>query len=272
MDVLDVKPSMETGASALRRPAGEDAGRPTAHGQSRPEQAVLVRLAARSGLPKKASSADLRSHYRLTFLASLALALLVVIALFHWQIRTEPVFEAVVSSQEVVQIEEIRQTKQQIKPPPPPRPPVPVEVPNSQVLEEVELNLDATLDIGEPLAELPPPPPPAPEEKEEVREPEPEIFVVVEQMPELIGGIASIQKLLRYPEMARRADIEGRVFVEFVVDENGIPQNPRVLRGIGGGCDEEAVRVVKEARFTPGRQRGKAVRVRYVLPVVFKLR
>ncbi len=96
-------------------------------------------------------------------------------------------------------------------------------------------------------------------------------FVVVEEMPELIGGLASIQSDITYPEMARRAGIEGRVYIQFVVDEDGTVDNPRVIRGIGGGADEAALEAVKKAKFKPGYQRGQPVRVQYSLPVVFRL-
>jgi protein TonB len=117
----------------------------------------------------------------------------------------------------------------------------------------------------------PPPPPPPPPPPEPEPEPEPEIFEVVEQMPELQGGIAGLQSRIQYPEMARRAGIEGRVFVQFVVDENGSPSNITVVRGIGGGCDEAAVAAVRDSRFTPGLQRGRPVKVRMSLPVTFRL-
>lgn len=98
-----------------------------------------------------------------------------------------------------------------------------------------------------------------------------EYYVVVEEMPELIGGLASIQTNIRYPEMARRAGIEGRVYVQFIVNKQGDVEEARVIRGIGGGADEEALRVVNEAKFRPGMQRGQPVRVQYSLPIVFKL-
>jgi len=100
---------------------------------------------------------------------------------------------------------------------------------------------------------------------------EEDFFVVVEEMPELIGGLVSIQRDINYPEMARRAGIEGRVYIQFIVNENGDVENPRVIRGIGGGADEEALRAVKQAKFKPGVQRGQPVRVQYSLPVVFRL-
>jgi periplasmic protein TonB len=95
--------------------------------------------------------------------------------------------------------------------------------------------------------------------------------VVVEDMPELIGGLAELQRNIRYPDRARRAGIEGRVIVQFIVNEAGKVENPVVVRGIGGGCDEEAIRAVQNASFKPGKQRGKPVRVQYSLPVIFRL-
>lgn len=96
-------------------------------------------------------------------------------------------------------------------------------------------------------------------------------FVIVEQMPELVGGLAAIQQELRYPEIAKNAGIEGRVFVQFVVDERGRVVDPVVVRGIGGGCDEEALRAVRTVTFKPGRQQGEPVRVRMSLPITFRL-
>jgi protein TonB len=170
-------------------------------------------------------------------------------------------------TQEVVKMEEIVQTKQEIKAPAPPRPMVPIAVPNDEVFEEEIIDLDADLDLTAAL-DLPtaPPPPPAADQSEED-----EIFIIVEQMPEMIGGIASLQKHIVYPEIARIAGIEGRVIVKFIIDEKGNVVNPQVIRGIGGGCDEEAVRAVEKVKFTPGKQRGNPVKVSYTLPVVFKI-
>lgn len=98
-----------------------------------------------------------------------------------------------------------------------------------------------------------------------------DFFVVVEEMPELIGGLGQLQRQIRYPEMARRAGIEGRVYVQFIVNEQGDVERPRIIRGIGGGADEEALRVVSQAQFRPGMQRGRPVRVQYSLPIFFRL-
>ena len=98
-----------------------------------------------------------------------------------------------------------------------------------------------------------------------------EIFMVVEQMPKLIGGLASIQQEIKYPQIAKKAGIEGRVFVQFVVDTVGNVVSPQIVKGIGAGCDEEALRAVKKAKFTPGMQRGQAVNVKMSIPITFKL-
>ncbi|SHK86797.1 M56 family metallopeptidase [Rhodothermus profundi] len=97
------------------------------------------------------------------------------------------------------------------------------------------------------------------------------VFVVVEEMPRLIGGFNRLVECLRYPEEAKAAGVEGRVIIRFVVDEQGNVANPKVLKGVGAGLDEEALRCVRQLKFTPGRQQGRPVPVRMTLPVVFRL-
>lgn len=108
-------------------------------------------------------------------------------------------------------------------------------------------------------------------EPSEPQEEEEDFFVAVENMPELKGGLGALQKKVEYPDMARKAGIEGRVIIQFIVNEQGQVEDPRVIRGIGGGCDEEALRIVKEAEFEPGSQRGTPVRVQYSLPITFQM-
>lgn len=117
-------------------------------------------------------------------------------------------------------------------------------------------------------ANRPPPPPPPSKINNPVDQ---EVFIVVEKMPELIGGQAGVQSKVEYPAVAKRAGIEGRVTVQFVVDKNGDVKNPKIIRGIGGGCDEEALRVVSQAKFKPGIQRGRNVEVQMSLPILFRL-
>lgn len=101
--------------------------------------------------------------------------------------------------------------------------------------------------------------------------PSPPFLKVAEQMPELIGGLEGIQNNIRYPEEAQQNGIEGRVYVQFIVDTDGSVKNAKVIRGIGGGADEEALRVVRDAKFKPGHQNGEPVRVQFALPISFKL-
>lgn len=212
---------------------------------------------------RKNPKADLRRYYTLFLETGLIAALLIFIAAAKVNLNSDTANVDLTNEQEVVEMEEVIQTEQIEKPPPPPRPPVPVEVPNDEVIEDQIINIDAELTFDEPL-DLPPPP-------EGDSDREEDFFVVVENMPELIGGLAALQKDIRYPERARKAGIEGRVIVQFIVNEEGEVEQPRVIRGIGGGCDEEALRAVDNARFKPGRQRGKPVRVQYSLPVIFRL-
>lgn len=202
--------------------------------------------------------------YVLRFEAGMIVALVLMIALFKLEYNPEQETFAMAEIQETVQMEEIVQTKQQDRVPPPPRPKVPVSVSNDEIIDDEILDIDAELDLDIALA-LPDAPP------QEAEEEEPEVFVIVERMPELVGGIGALQKKVTYPEIARMAGIEGRVIIEFVIDERGNVTNPKVVRGIGGGCDEEALRAVSEVKFKPGMQRGRPVKVRYTLPVTFRL-
>ena len=213
-------------------------------------------------IERKKPNADLRRFYGVLYQLGLIIALVIFIAAVRFEFRSSPPDEIVLNEQEIVEMEEIIQTRQMETPPPPPRPPVPVEVPNDEIIEDIDINIDADLSLDGPL-NLPPPPPPAEDEED--------FFTVVENMPELIGGLAGLQSSIIYPEMARKAGIEGRVFLQFIVNERGEVENPRVIRGIGGGCDEEALKAIQKAKFKPGLQRGRPVRVQYNLPVVFKL-
>lgn len=216
--------------------------------------------------------AHLNKYYHIFFEIGLIITLLFFILLFRIEIRPSAHVEYVVDVQEIVEMEEIVQTQQRPVVPPPPRPPVPVVVPNYEIIDDIEIDIDAELRF-DAYTTLPPPPRQMEYQKEEEIEEEPDDFyVIVEQMPELIGGLESIQSKIRYPEMALRAKISGRVIVQFVVNERGEVENPKVVRGIGGGCDEEALRVVSQAKFVPGHQRGRPVRVQYSVPVIFVLR
>lgn len=162
-------------------------------------------------------------------------------------------------------------TRQETPPPPPPPPPQTIEViEDDSEIEEQEVE-STEIDQETEIIEF------VPEQVEVVEKTkEPEIFTVVEDMPEFPGGQAELMRYLQqnldYPPLAKENNIQGRVVIEFVVDENGKITNPRVVKDIGWGCGEAALKVVKTMpRWKPGKQRNKPVAVRYNLPVRFQL-
>lgn len=232
--------------------------------------------------------------YRGSFLIyGLAIAMSMAILVMSWTIHDERSNIEIAFGEFSDDIEV--ETPRTMEPPPPPPPPptalsvVANELPNIEtvIFEDQSITEDTYVDA--PVAELkkaiappPPPPPPPPVEKEED-----EIFRIVEEHPSFPGcedvgdkderKICAEQKLMeymakniKYPAIARQNSIEGMVVVQFVVEKDGSITNVKILRDIGGRCGEEAVRVVKEMpTWNPGKQRGRPVRVQFVLPVRF---
>jgi protein TonB len=208
--------------------------------------------------------ADLRLKYKRTFEISLIIALAIMIVAFKFFPDVASGGEQLEDTQELFTVEDIQQTKQENRPPPPPKPPIPIEAPSDDVLEDIEIG-DTEIDFEEEL-EAPPPP----KEEKKVEE-EPTYFVAVEEMPEPIGGIKAIQEKINYPEIAKRAGVEGKVYILAFVDESGNVTKANILKGIGAGCDEAALNAVLKTKFKPGKQRGKPVNVQVSIPVIFKL-
>ncbi len=92
-----------------------------------------------------------------------------------------------------------------------------------------------------------------------------------EVMPVPIGGIGAIIKKIAYPEMARRANVQGKVYVMAHINENGVAEDVKIVRGIGAGCDEAAIEAVKKAKYTPGKNKGQNVKVKLTMAITFKL-
>jgi len=161
-------------------------------------------------------------------------------------------------------------TEQPPPPPPPIEQPVIQEIPDEVEIEEkIEVNFDVDEQEETVIKEVVIADAPVVEKADE-------IFDVVENSPEFPGGMEAwnqyLSKNLKYPTQARRMGIEGTVYVVFVVNTDGSVQDVELLRGIGGGCDEEALRVVSGApKWSPGKQRGRPGRVRMRLPIRFKL-
>lgn len=159
-------------------------------------------------------------------------------------------------------------------PPPPPKTVTKIRIveDNVDVKSDIDINVEA--DQSTVIEKYVPYVPPVVNEEEEIKEEQ--VFVVVESMPSFPGGQAELMKYLsanlKYPSAAKEIGISGRVFLTFVVEKDGSVTDIQILRGIGGGCDEEAIRVVKSMpKWIPGKQRSVPVRVRFNLPVKFTL-
>jgi len=221
---------------------------------------------------KKNPELDLSKKSFLFLNIGLVISLLLVITAFEWKSydRTDLLAEGQVSDS----FDEIAYIPITHQPPPPIRIKQIeiIEVPDEEeIIEEIEidLNLDAEIteetEIEEIIFEEP--------IEEEVVE---EIFTIVEQNPTFKGGDISFIKYLHrnliYPEKARRMGIEGRVFVQLIVEKDGSLSDFNILRGIGGDCNDEAIKVMqKSPNWIPGKQRGRPVRVQMIIPITFRL-
>jgi len=203
---------------------------------------------------------DLGASPAVVFEASLAASLACCILTFILFPSVERSSVTTNTAKEFVEFEDIEHTRQENRPPPPPRPPIPIEAPSDAEIEDVDL-ASTEINVAENIA----PPPPTDNSAEE------EYFVAVEEMPEPIGGMAAIHRDVIYPEIARRAGVQGRVYVLAFVNVKGEVTKTEVVKGIGAGCDEAAMAAVRKARFVPGRQRGKPVNVRVSIPIRFQL-
>lgn len=234
-------------------------------------------------LYKKNPALEMEKTRGLFFAVGLVFSLSLVLTSFEWKFygALEPM-ELKVEAQ-VVELEDL-DIPTTFQPPPPPKTvleqPEIIEVKNEEeILEDIEINLDiemsedfipATSVYGEDIEQqAAPPPPPIKEEIEEV-------FLVVEEKPEPEGGFKAfyeyIAKKLKYPKAATKTRTQGQVYLQFIIDKDGSITNISVLKGIGMGCDEEAVRVLSSSpKWKPGKQRGHPVKVKVSVPIRFKL-
>lgn len=222
---------------------------------------------------KKTEKANLETKKVVWIQFGLIIALVIVFVALEWKSYEKR--ELDLGQREVIDITEeiIPLTEQKVKPPPPP-PPKQVTVINivedDVEIEDDEIEIDADVDMDTEVEEY------IPVEMDEDIIEEAEIFSVVESMPSFPGGEAQLYRYLgksiHYPTMAQESGVQGRVYVTFVVEVDGSITDIKILRGIGGGCDEEAMRVVRAMpRWNPGKQRGQSVRVQFNLPVRFVL-
>jgi len=212
---------------------------------------------------KKDPKANIHGKTRRYFEYSLVGSLVLVLFAFLFFPNIDSGNSGPMYSQDVVNIEEIENTRQEVKPPPPPKPQIPIEAPSDEAIEDVDISSE--LDLNR---EMEPPPPPKPP-KEDLEDES--YFAVVEDLPKIVGGLQAIQEKVVYPEFAVRAGIEGTVYLLVYIDKTGKVTKVEVQKGIGAGCDEAAIEAVKKVKFIPGKQRGKPVNVKMSIPIRFKL-
>ncbi|MHA7112209.1 energy transducer TonB [Sunxiuqinia elliptica] len=224
---------------------------------------------------KKSPKADLESKRNIFVQIGLVVALGLCLLAFEWTTKVEQAASLGTVAEQEVEDEIIPITRQEeVKPPPPPPPPKVVEVLNiveDDVEIEDELEIQDTEADDETVIDVAPV-----IQEEEEEEEEGQVFFIVEDMPEFPGGELALRKFIanaiKYPVIAQENGIQGKVYVNFVVDKDGSVQNARIARGVDASLDKEALRVVNNLpKWKPGKQRGKPVRVSYTVPISFVL-
>ena len=228
---------------------------------------------------KKSEKANLENKKLLFLEIGLIISLAVVYFAFEWTTKEKQTVEAFEETQVIVETEEMVPITQETPPPPPSAPSIPVlsdqidivddEI---QVDDDLFMNLedqaDLAVDVKDYVAEV----------EEEVVEDDAIPFMLVEEKPSFMGGDANafskwVNERLEYPEIAKENGVQGRVTLQFTVNTDGSVSNVKVLRGVDPSLDNEAVRVVSMSpKWTPGKQRDRAVKVTYTFPVIFQLR
>jgi protein TonB len=214
--------------------------------------------------PKKNPEISLEKKKGLFFQIGLVVTLIVVLVAFEWKSYEKVDYNLGQLNLDDLEEEIIPITKQEIKPPPPPPPPPEViEIVEDEVELEDELEIEDTESDEDIAIEI-------------EEESDDEFFMVVENMPVFPGGdlglMKYIQRNVKYPPIAKEYNITGKVYVSFIVDKSGSVTNVKIVRGVDKNLDAEALRVVKSLpKYKPGKQRGKAVRVMFTIPINFTL-
>lgn len=233
---------------------------------------------------KKSQKADLEGQKGTGLLIGYIVALSAMFAAFEWttreHIETEPVVYAAYAAMEE-EVVPITQPIFQAAPPPPAEAPQVAEIldivdDDTEIEEEtIESSESTTEAISGPVAQHTGPVATGPVVTEEESD-EGTVFQVVEQMPEFPGGMEALMKYLskniKYPSIALDNGIQGRVLVSFTVNKDGSIVDPEIMKSVDPSLDKEAIRVISTMpKWNPGKQRGKAVRVKYTVPVAFRI-
>ena len=224
---------------------------------------------------KKSPKADLEGKKTIFLEIGFVIALGILLSAFNWKTNTKVEEGFVTVAEEPVEEEIIPITQQMMKPPPPP-PPAPKLTDLIEIVDQ-ELDIDEELEIEDVEANV--------ENRtdysydydgtgyDEGDYGEEDIFQVVEDMPTFPGDINKwLGKNVKYPVIAQENNIQGKVIVQFVIERDGSITDVQVVRPVDPSLDKEAIRVVKSMpKWKPGKQRGKAVRVSYTVPINFRL-
>ena len=226
---------------------------------------------------KKSEKANLENKKLLFVEIGLVISLAITLFAFEWT-STETEVAVLEDTQEVVLEEEIIPITQEAPPPPPSAPKIPVLSDQIDIVDdEIEvdddlfMNLEDDSSLGVEIMDYV-------EVEEEVVEEEAIPFPLVEEKPSFQGGDANqfkkwVNSRLEYPEIAKENGVQGRVTLQFTVEKDGSVTKVKVLRGVDPSLDKEAVRVVSMSpKWSPGKQRDRAVPVTYTFPVIFQLR
>ena len=206
----------------------------------------------------------LNNAYKKGIEISLILVLLLIIAAFKFAPDTQKTEMIKENGQELFFVSDITPSRQ-IQQPPPPRPPVLVETASADQMEDIILS-STEIDENDPVPVINHPPEPPKDNDEFVP------FAELESEPSIVGGIESLIKKIHYTELARRAEIEGTVVIEIIINKKGDVEDAKIIRSLNSGLDEIALQAVKSTRFIPGMQRDKPVKVKMTIPIKFKLR
>jgi periplasmic protein TonB len=227
---------------------------------------------------KKNPSKDVHRMRGMFFQIGLGISVAIMITAFEW--RTEVKKVRLPASNEGTEITPLIPATDIPEPEPTVPSPIKNEMPPAKFVSlERFTEVDESTAIDESREEWTVEPPTTPLGHYSTGEDTTEIsefpFCIVEKSAEPVGGYDAFYKMvkkeLKYPIRAQRADAQGRVFVEFIVNRDGTPVDLKVIRGIGYDCDEEAKRVISLSKWNPGKQRGKPVRQRMIMAVIFKL-
>ncbi|MEQ9307843.1 MAG: energy transducer TonB [Balneolaceae bacterium] len=209
---------------------------------------------------KKNPNVDLRSSHTILIQLGIICSLLFFIVATNLEIKTTPNIGYDIPDDPEFNPIDHPVTIPPDTPPPPIKPSVFTELPPDSPIEPDHIEFGA-IDFNDPI----------PYPKKPGVEPKEDFIIIAEFMPKMIGGTSTLYSEIKYPKRAREVRIEGRVIVEYIVNEKGEVEDPKIIRGIGGGCDEEVLRAIKLMKFTPGIQNGRFVKVKISQPVTFKL-